>query len=309
MLGDVVEVALAVGDVRVVTDDPAGRWSPATSAPGWSTIPAAGRAPRSRPASRARRPLPRRQRRSAPRPAVGPERARGAGAARAARARRGARRDDERARLPRAERLRSALRPGQRGAVPRPCGALGIDVEELALRNLVDDVDTLDDLERLGPRAGARTAELARSHRALMKVVCLSGGVGGAKLARGLHDVLAPGRADGDRQRRRRRRGARAARLARPRLGALRARRAERRGARLGPRRRDLAGARGRDGSGAARAGSCSATSTSGSTSCARRRSATGEPLSAVTARLAAAAGLATRLLPGDGRPAPDVTS
>ena len=26
-----------------------------------------------------------------------------------------------------------------------------------------------------------------------MRVVCLSGGVGGAKLARGLHDVLAPG--------------------------------------------------------------------------------------------------------------------
>ena len=38
--------------------------------------------------------------------------------------------------------------------------ALGLEVEELALANLVDDVDTLDDLERVGGRLGSRTAEL-----------------------------------------------------------------------------------------------------------------------------------------------------
>ena len=41
--------------------------------------------------------------------------------------------------------------------------ALGIDFEELALQNLVDDVDTLSDLARLGSRAGARTTELLQA--------------------------------------------------------------------------------------------------------------------------------------------------
>jgi 2-phospho-L-lactate/phosphoenolpyruvate guanylyltransferase len=38
--------------------------------------------------------------------------------------------------------------------------SLGIESETMALPNLVDDVDTLADLTRLGARAGARTAEL-----------------------------------------------------------------------------------------------------------------------------------------------------
>jgi hypothetical protein len=38
--------------------------------------------------------------------------------------------------------------------------ALGLDFEELTLSSLVDDVDTLIDLERIGARAGSRTAEL-----------------------------------------------------------------------------------------------------------------------------------------------------
>ena len=38
--------------------------------------------------------------------------------------------------------------------------ALGIELEDLALANLVDDVDTLNDLERVGGRLGSRTAEL-----------------------------------------------------------------------------------------------------------------------------------------------------
>jgi 2-phospho-L-lactate guanylyltransferase len=38
--------------------------------------------------------------------------------------------------------------------------ALGLDFEELALPNLVGDVDTLADLDRLGARGGARTRAL-----------------------------------------------------------------------------------------------------------------------------------------------------
>ena len=97
-----------------------------------------------------------------------------------------------------------------------------------AARSALDGPDlettstSVADLER-SSRAGPRTAALACSRG--VNVVLLSGGVGGAKLAAGLHDVLAPGRADGRRQRRRRPRGARPARLARPRLGALRPRR------------------------------------------------------------------------------------
>ena len=40
---------------------------------------------------------------------------------------------------------------------------LGLDFEELALPNLVADVDTLADLERLGPRGGARTRALVEA--------------------------------------------------------------------------------------------------------------------------------------------------
>ena len=38
--------------------------------------------------------------------------------------------------------------------------ALGLDFEELTLPNLVEDVDTLADLQRVGSRVGSRTAEL-----------------------------------------------------------------------------------------------------------------------------------------------------
>jgi 2-phospho-L-lactate guanylyltransferase len=38
--------------------------------------------------------------------------------------------------------------------------ALGLDFEELTLSSLVDDVDTLLDLERVGARVGSRTSEL-----------------------------------------------------------------------------------------------------------------------------------------------------
>ena len=57
-----------------------------------------------------------------------------------------------------------------------------------ALPNLADDVDTMDDLERLEHRAGPHTrAAFARAAREpRVNVVVLSGGVGGARFVRGV---------------------------------------------------------------------------------------------------------------------------
>ena len=188
--------------------------------------------------------LPRRERRSSARPAVGSRRARRATAPRPGRGRRGRRRDDERARVAAAEVFQPLYGPGSAAQFRAHAVALELPFEDLALPNLVDDVDTL-----ARPRAGRRPGRVHATRSLLeaiapVKVVCLSGGVGGAKLAAGLHDVTRAGGADGDRQRRRRRRGARPARLARPRLDPVRPRRLERRGTRLGARRRELADAR-----------------------------------------------------------------
>ena len=64
---------------------------------------------------------------------------------------------------------------------------------------LQHDIDTLDDLEQLSGRfrrpANDACVESTQSssRRERVNIVLLSGGVGGAKLAAGLHDVLAPG--------------------------------------------------------------------------------------------------------------------
>ena len=58
-----------------------------------------------------------------------------------------------------------------------------------AIPNLGDDVDTLDDLRRVGLRAGPRTQAAIGRVLAAVKVALLSGGVGGARFARGLVDV------------------------------------------------------------------------------------------------------------------------
>ena len=136
-----------------------------------------------------------------------------------------------------------------------------------------------------------------------MKVACLSGGVGGAKLAAGLHDVLEPGELtvignvgddvevlgmhvspDLDSV-----------------LYALAGLNDEERGwGRAGETWRTLESAK----EWGARAGSCSATSTSGSTSCGRRRSG-----AASRSRRSRAARRGRRARaaapPGDGRPGP----
>ena len=96
-----------------------------------------------------------------------------------------ARRHDERARPARSPRSFEPLYgPGSAARFRAHAAALGLDVHDLDLPNLRDDVDTVADLER---RLGTRALRLR------VNVVLLSGGVGGAKLAAGLHDVLAPG--------------------------------------------------------------------------------------------------------------------
>ena len=82
----------------------------------------------------------------------------------------------------------------------RPLGLVPASIPELE-----HDVDTLPDLElerhdleRLTLPLGRRTDLVLNQHKAhcgahRVNVVLLSGGVGGAKLAAGLHDVLAPG--------------------------------------------------------------------------------------------------------------------
>ena len=136
-----------------------------------------------------------------------------------------------------------------------------------------------------------------------MKIVILSGGVGGARFVRGVVDVVEPARRDGHRERRRRRRGARHARLARSRLDPLRARRPERRGARLGPLGRDVAARSRPSARSAASRGSGSATATSGCTSCARRRCGRESRSPPSPHASPTALGVATRLLARDRRP------
>ena len=62
--------------------------------------------------------------------------------------------------LPYAEVFRPLYGTGSAGRFRAHADALDVPVEELALRNLVDDVDTLADLERIGPHGGPRTRAL-----------------------------------------------------------------------------------------------------------------------------------------------------
>ena len=69
--------------------------------------------------------------------------------------------------------------------------SLGLEVVSVAVPNLADDVDTMEDLTRLQLRAGPRTQAClagAREERRL-NVAVLSGGVGGARFVRGVVDV------------------------------------------------------------------------------------------------------------------------
>lgn len=161
MLGDVVEVALAVGEVRVVTDDPAARLvagdlgARLVDDPGGGQGPAVGAGleeaeglclvvnadvPRIRPSDLNALAVPALLGRLGIVVAAdGTTNALG---------------------LSNAGLFAPLYGAGSAARFREHAATLGVDAEELALANLVDDVDTISDLARIGPRAGARTAEL-----------------------------------------------------------------------------------------------------------------------------------------------------
>ena len=161
MLGDVVESAVSIGDVRVVTSDPAGRLvamdlgAEAVDDPGGGQGAAVAAAlegtqglclvvnadlPRVRPSDLNALAVPALlgklgivEARDGTTNALG---------------------------LPSPDVFAPLFGSGSAGQFRAHAVALGLDFEELTLSSLVDDVDTLLDLERVGARVGSRTAEL-----------------------------------------------------------------------------------------------------------------------------------------------------
>jgi hypothetical protein len=62
--------------------------------------------------------------------------------------------------LPLAEVFQPLYGPGSAGQFRAHASALDLPFEDLALPNLVEDVDTLDDLRRVASRAGSRTRSI-----------------------------------------------------------------------------------------------------------------------------------------------------
>lgn len=161
MLGDVVEAAAAVADVRVVTDDAAGRLVAAGLGAEVVDDPGGGQGaavlagladvqgiclvvnadlPRARPSDlNALAVPPRLGRVAVVEAADGTTNALG---------------------LPLAEVFQPLYGAGSAGQFRAHAVALEVPFEDLALPNLVADVDTLADLERVGTRAGARTRSI-----------------------------------------------------------------------------------------------------------------------------------------------------
>ena len=163
MLGDVVEAAAVVGDVRVVTEDAAGRLVATELGAGALDDPGGARAPQSRRGSPASRDLPRRERRPAAHAPVGSQRARGPprlGQVAVVEAWTG-RRTRSGCRWPRCSSRSTA--PAARVSSARTPSPSTFR-SKTSRSNLVEDVDTLADLERVGVRAGQRT-------RAIMEAI------------------------------------------------------------------------------------------------------------------------------------------
>ena len=161
MLGDVIEVALTIGEVRVVTDDAAGRLvagdlgARLIDDPGGGQGPAVGAGldgadglclvvnadlPRVRPSDLNALAVPALLGRlGLVAAADGTTNALG---------------------LPRADVFAPLYGPDSAEQFRAHAAALGIEHEELALPNLADDVDTVVDLVRVGASAGSRTGEL-----------------------------------------------------------------------------------------------------------------------------------------------------
>ena len=176
--------------------------------------------------------------------------------------------------LPRASLFASLYGEGSAERFRRHFDAQGVMAIAAVIPNLSDDVDTMDDLQRIGLRAGPRTQAAIGLVAGRMKVALLSGGVGGARFACGLVNAVDPGDVTvignvGD--------DLDVLGLAvSPDLDSILYALAgpARRGARLGPGGRDLGSARAPSPRSEVRTGSGSATGISGSTSSAARRCA-----------------------------------
>lgn len=161
MLGDVVEAAVAAGDVRVVTDDPAGRLvatelgaEPVDDpGEGQGAAVAAGLAAAGTVCVVVNADVPRVRASDVSALAVTAR----LGAVAIVEARDGT---TNALGLPYPEVFRPLYGPRSAAQFRAHAAALGLPSEDLELRNLVDDVDTLADLERVGPRAGRRTRAL-----------------------------------------------------------------------------------------------------------------------------------------------------
>ena len=161
MLGDVVEAAVAAGDVRVVTDDPAGRL--VASELGADTVddPGEGQGAAVAAGLTAAEEVCVVVNADVPRVRVSDVNALAVtarlGAVAIVEARDGT---TNALGLPYPEVFRPLYGPRSAAQFRAHAAALALPCEGLALRNLVDDVDTLADLERIGPRAGRRTRAL-----------------------------------------------------------------------------------------------------------------------------------------------------
>ena len=82
---------------------------------------------------------------------------------------------------------------GSAGRFRKHFEAHGVVAVAAVIPNLGDDVDTMEDLRRIGLRAGPAHAGCARPGGRPVKVALLSGGVGGARFARGLVSAVEPG--------------------------------------------------------------------------------------------------------------------
>jgi 2-phospho-L-lactate/phosphoenolpyruvate guanylyltransferase len=161
MLGDVVEAAISVGDVRVVTDDDAGRLVASDLGAEPVDDPGEGQGAAVAAALSGARGLCLVV--NADLPCIRPSDLNALavpallGKLAIVEARDGT---TNALGLPRADIFRPLYGPGSAGQYRAHAIALGLEFDELTLPNLVDDVDTLADLARCDPRGGSRTGEL-----------------------------------------------------------------------------------------------------------------------------------------------------
>ncbi|HET9287454.1 MAG TPA: NTP transferase domain-containing protein [Gaiella sp.] len=161
MLGDVVEVAVAVGEVRVVTDDAAGRLVASDLGARLIDDPGEGQGEAVAAGLKGAEGLCLVVNADVPRIRASDLNALAVPALLGKLAIVEARDGTTNALgLPRGDVFQPLYGARSAGQFRAHALALGLEFEELTLPNLVHDVDTLLDLERVGSRAGSRTAEM-----------------------------------------------------------------------------------------------------------------------------------------------------